>query len=122
MKWFPRFPRIRSKPSKTPELPYSSSLEQVEALKALRKHPAWKHLQALLERVAQSEYDRLAGGLAYEDYHAQVGKYHACRGIVELVDTLIEKADAHDARHRTSDEHERAHRTSITVNSPHYKP
>jgi hypothetical protein len=75
-----------------------------------------------LERVAQSEYDQLAGGLEYEAYHAQVGKYQACRGIVDLVDTLIAKADAHDARHRATDEHERDHRAAITFGSPHYKP
>jgi hypothetical protein len=71
--------------------------------------------------VAQSEYDRLAGGLAYEDYHAQVGKYQACRGIVDLVDTLIEKADAHNARERATDDHARDHSHSITINTPNWR-
>ena len=61
-------------------------------------------MQGLLERVAQSEYDRLASGLPYEEYLAAVGAYQASRRAVELVDTLIAKAQQiHDRTdHRNS--------------------
>lgn len=117
-KWFPRFPKIRSKRSETPLLPYSSSLQEVERLRALRDQPAWKHLQALWERVAQAEYDKLGAGLAYEDYLAVVGAYQAAKRTLELVDTLIAKADEYNARHRTTDDAERDHRQSIFVSGP----
>lgn len=121
MKWFPRFPRIRSKASPTPSLPFNSSLQEVAALKALRDHSAWRHHQALLERVAQHEYDRLAQQLPYEEYLAQCGAYQAARKAVDLVDTLIEKADAiHDST-RQSDDTKRAHTRSIFFGSPFWQ-
>src|SRR4051812_23646223 len=119
MKWFPRFPRTRSRQSPTPLLPFSSSVEQVAGLKALREHPQWKHLQGLLERVAQAEYDRIANGLAYDDYLAAMGAYQACRRAVDLVDQLIEKADQHNARQRDTAEHGQQHRDSIFFASPY---
>jgi hypothetical protein len=60
----------------------------------------WKHLQALWERVAQQEYDRIATGLPYEEYLAQVGAYQACVRHLTLVDTIIEKADQINERKR----------------------
>lgn len=113
MSWFPQFPRIRSRRSETPVLPFNSSLQEVAHLKALKEGPHWAHLQALLERVAQHEYDQLGANLGYEQYLAQCGAYQACRRMVDLVDTLIEKADATDARTRDSDDHAREHRKSI---------
>jgi len=120
MKWFPLFPRIRSKPSETPALPFSSSLQEVAHLKALRASPEWPHLQALLERVAQAEYDRLGTGLPYEEYLAQCGAYQAARRAVDLIDTLIEKADANHGRQSDAILHEREHKRSIFFGSPHW--
>lgn len=117
MSWFPRFPRIRSKPSPTLSLPFNSSLQEVERLRELKAHPAWKHLQHLWERVAQAEYDRLGQGLEYDQYLAAMGAYQAARRTVDLVDTLIEKADAHHARERTTDTSARDHSTAIFYGS-----
>lgn len=118
MKWFPTFPKIRSKPSETPSLPFNSSHQEVAHLKALREQPGWVHYQALLERVAQAEYDRLGMALPYEEYLAQVGAYQACRRAVDLVDTLIEKAETVHGHKRESDEHRRDHARSIFYGSP----
>src|SRR4051812_39801847 len=119
MSWFPRFPRIRSRQRPTPQLPFNSSLEQVAALASLREAPGWKHHQDLLERVAQAEYDRIAGGLPYEEYLAAVGAYQASRRAVDLVDTLIQKAAEHNGRKRDTAEHEREHSSSIFFASPY---
>ena len=118
MKWFPRFPRIRSKPSATPALPFNSSLQEVGHLKALREQPGWVHLQALLERVAQAEYDRLGTGLAYEEYLAQCGAYQACRRMVDLVDDLIETAKRTQTQRTDEYEHRRDHAKSIFYGTP----
>jgi hypothetical protein len=121
MKWFPRFPKIRSKPSETPSLPFNSSLQEVGHLKALRAQPGWVHLQTLLERVAQAEYDRLAMALPYEEYLAQCGAYQASRRAVDLVDTLIEKAELAHGHKRDTDDHRRDHAKSIFFGSPNWK-
>jgi len=80
------------------------------------------HYQALLERVAQAEYDQLGTGLPYEEYLAQVGAYQASRRAVDLVDTIIEKAERmkEDVRHDT--EYRRDHARSIFFGSPEWKP
>ena len=120
MKWFPRFPRIRSKPSETLWLPFNSSLQEVGHLKALRDHPQWPHLVALLERVAQAEYDRLGANLPYEEYQFQCGAYQACRRAIDLVDILIEKAERTDDSRRVADESRRNHERSIFFGTPNW--
>lgn len=115
--WFPRFPRTRFKPSETPALPFNSSPQEVGRLKLLRGHPQWEALAALLERVAQAEYDRLAQALPYEEYLTQCGAYQSARRTVDLVDTLIEKADAIHARERDDTQYGRDHRRSIFFGS-----
>lgn len=117
-KWWPRFLKTRSR-DRTPSLPHNSSLPEVEGLRKLRTHPAWEHLQALLERVAQQEYDQLAQGLPHDQYLAQVGAYQCARRYVDLVDTLIEKADEYYGRTRDTTEHDRAHRGAIFYASPY---
>jgi hypothetical protein len=69
--------------------------------------------------VAQSEYDRLATGLPYEEYLAQVGAYQSAARAVDLVDTLIAKADELNGRKRDDTEHKRDHRAAITYSSPY---
>jgi hypothetical protein len=51
-----------------------------------------------------------------------VGAYQAAKRTVELVDTLIEKVDEHNARKRDTDASERDHRDAITFGSPNWKP
>jgi hypothetical protein len=74
-----------------------------------------------LERVAQSEYDRLGQALPHDQYLAQCGAYQACRRAVDLVDTLIAKADEHNARQRDATEHTRDHLKSVTYGTPHWR-
>lgn len=119
MSWFPQFPRIRSKPSQTPSLPYNSYPQEAEGLRVLREHPRWKDLQRLLERVAQSEYDRLASGLPYEDYLAQVGAYQAAARAVDMVDTILSKVKDNDERERNTSDAKRDHRNAISYASPY---
>jgi hypothetical protein len=78
------------------------------------------HLQALLERVAQSEYDRLGMGLPYEEYLAQCGAYQAARRAVDLVDTIIEKAERVQDNGRHESESRRDHAKSIFFGSPEW--
>lgn len=104
MNWSPKFPKILGKWShrpvapSVPNLPFHSSPEEVEHLKSLRDNPNWRHYQALLERVAQAEYDQLATPLGQDRYHFQVGAYQASRRHVDLVDALITKWEEHCAR------------------------
>lgn len=67
--------------------------------------------------MAQSEYDRLGHGLEYEQYLGACGAYQSARRMVDLVDTLIQKAEEHDDRTRTADTTDRDHRRSITYGS-----
>jgi hypothetical protein len=122
MKWFPHFLRTRSRPSETHSLPFNSSLPEAAHLKALRAAPGWAHYQELLERVAQAEYDRLGTGLPYEEYLAQCGAYQAARRAVDLVDTIIEKAERIQSNGRHESEHGRDHKRSISFASPEWKP
>lgn len=121
MKWFPKFRKIHSGRA-TPSLLWASSLPEQEALaehlRALKAHPAWRHYQALLERVAQQEYDQLGQGLGYEQYLAQCGAYQACRRSVDLVDTLIAKVDDLNGRRTDESNHKRDHRDAIFFGSP----
>ena len=120
MKWFPRFPKIRSKPSQTHSLPYNCSPEEVERLAVLRQHPAWRHLQNLLERVAQAEYDQLAMGsgddAGYDHYLLALGRYQAASRMVDLVDTLIKKAND---RTKPDDRVESDNRAAFSYSSPY---
>lgn len=72
--------------------------------------------------MAQAEYDRLAQGLPHDEYLAQVGAYQACRRMVDLVDTLIAKAEALDERIDTADRERRDHSKRVTYATPHWKP
>jgi len=101
--WFPKFRSIlnlRRQDSRGHPvvLPFQCSVEEVEHLKALRGHPAWKHYSALLERVAQAEYERLAGGLPFEQYQFQCGAFAASRRNFDLVDALITKLEEYAKR------------------------
>jgi hypothetical protein len=64
----------------------------------------------------------LGAGLAYEQYLAAVGAYQASRRAVDLVDTLIEKADEAHGRKRDATEHAIDHGRTIFYGSPHWKP
>lgn len=118
MKFFPQFPRTRSKPSETLQLPFNSSLPEAEQLKALRSHSGWKAMVALLERVAQADYNLLAQGLEYEAYHQAVGAYQRSRAMVDLVDNIIEKAERIHEHGRESGSAGRDHERSILFGSP----
>jgi hypothetical protein len=122
MKWFPHFLKTRSRPSETHSLPFNSSLQEAGHLKALRAAAGWAHYQALLERVAQAEYERLATALPYEEYLAQCGAYQAARRAVDLVDTIIEKAERIETDGRHESESGRDHARSIFFGSPQWKP
>lgn len=120
-KWFPRFRRTPSKGSPTPPLPFNSSLQEAEGLAQLRAHPRWKDLQALLERVAQQEYDRLGDGLGYEEYLAQVGAYQASRRAIDLVDLILEKAETNHDRTADAERAHRDHTRRITYGTPFWR-
>jgi len=88
-------------------------------LAVLRAHPRWKDLQNLLERRAQEEYNRLADGLPYEEYLAQVGCYQAYRQVVDLVDTILSHVKDNDERESAAREHARDHTQSVFYASPY---
>ena len=71
--------------------------------------------------MAQSEYDLLATGLGYEEYHHQVGAYQCARRAVDLVDTLIAKVEDHDRLARP-DTSARDHQRAITYGSHLWRP
>jgi hypothetical protein len=72
--------------------------------------------------VAQAEYDRLGQALPHDQYLAQCGAYQASRRAVDLVDTLIAKADDKNARERDTEQYRRDHTQSVTYGTPHWKP
>jgi hypothetical protein len=78
------------------------------------------HLQNLWERVAQAEYDKLGAGLAYDDYLAVMGAYQACRRNMEIVDTLIAKAQELNERTERDTESRRNQRDALFTSSPYH--
>jgi hypothetical protein len=69
--------------------------------------------------VAQSEYDKLGQGLAYDDYLAVQGAYQASVRTLDLVDTLIKKADEIHGRERDDSKLDRDHRAAIGYAHPY---
>jgi hypothetical protein len=59
-------------------------------------------------------------GLPYEEYLAQCGAYQASRRAIDLVDTLIEKAEKTDDVRRDAEFQRRDHAKSIFFGSPQW--
>jgi hypothetical protein len=104
-------------------LPLGVSPQDLEALRALRAHPHWKHYAALLERVAEAQAAELASALPHDRYLFTCGALTALRRVSSLVDDLLASAsklqEMTDARTRnTADAAARTARTF--VNTPWY--
>jgi hypothetical protein len=113
--------RRRRLPATT--LPLGVTEQDLEALKALRAHPHWKHYVAVLERVAEAQASELASALPHDRYLFTCGSLTALRRVYTLVDDLLASAsklqEMTDARQRNAAD--AAARTARTfVNTPWY--
>lgn len=85
--WFANL--IRRRKTEPSSLPLGLTPDDIDALRALRDTPHWKHYLVVLERLGEQHAAELASGLPYDKYLFTSGAFTALRRVFTLADDLI---------------------------------